>query len=108
MRRVVIQCQHDDDIPIIMEIINSYGGSLIRPQSPQRFDMIHVDLSEENETTLSDFVKELQNELISIKCEKHVQIACDESNRFPTFNQIEHLLKACKTKMFRLCSYRIN
>ncbi|CAH8610474.1 unnamed protein product [Schistosoma curassoni] len=86
MRRVVIQCQHDDDIPIIMEIINSYGGSLIRPQSPQRFDMIHVDLSEENETTLSDFVKELQiylttsqprkslmkhiHELISIKCEK--------------------------------------
>ncbi|CAH8605583.1 unnamed protein product [Schistosoma guineensis] len=66
MRRVVIQCQHDDDIPIIMEIINSYGGSLIRPQSPQRFDMIHVDLSEENETTLSDFVKELQSKINSV------------------------------------------
>ncbi|CAI2732369.1 unnamed protein product [Schistosoma spindalis] len=66
MRRVVVQCQHDDDIPILMEIINSYGGSLIRPQSPQRFDMIHVDLSEESETTLNDFVKELQNKIQSV------------------------------------------
>ncbi|CAH8542411.1 unnamed protein product [Schistosoma turkestanicum] len=66
MRRVVIQCQHDDDIPVLMEIINSYGGSLIRPPSPQRFDMIHVDLSEETETTLEDFVKELENKIPSI------------------------------------------
>ncbi|VDP27012.1 unnamed protein product [Schistosoma margrebowiei] len=28
--------------------------------------MIHVDLSEENETTLSDFVKELQSKINSI------------------------------------------
>ncbi|CAH8629471.1 unnamed protein product [Schistosoma rodhaini] len=66
MRRVVIQCVHDDDIPVLMEIINSYGGSLIRPQSPQRFDMIHVDLSEENETTLNDFVKELESKIQSV------------------------------------------
>ncbi|CAH8633705.1 unnamed protein product [Schistosoma rodhaini] len=66
MRRVVIQCVHDDDIPVLMEIINSYGGSLIRPQSPQRFDMIHVDLSEENETTLDDFVKELESKIQSV------------------------------------------
>ncbi|KAK4468470.1 hypothetical protein MN116_007536 [Schistosoma mekongi] len=66
MRRVVIQCRHDEDIPVLMEIINSYGGFLIRPESPQRFDMIHVDLSEESDTTLNDFVAELENKIDSI------------------------------------------
>ncbi|KAH8873074.1 hypothetical protein KSF78_0007888 [Schistosoma japonicum] len=46
--------------------MNKYGGFLIRPESPQRFDMIHVDLSEESDTTLNDFVAELENKIDSI------------------------------------------
>nr|CAH8863552.1 unnamed protein product [Trichobilharzia regenti] len=66
MRRVVIQCRKDEDIPILMEIINSFNALLIRPDTPERFDMIHVEISEESETTLTDFRTELEDRIPDI------------------------------------------
>ncbi|CAH8863679.1 unnamed protein product [Trichobilharzia szidati] len=63
MRRVVIQCRKDEDIPILMEIINSFNALLIRPDTPERFDMIHVEISEESETTLTDFKTQLEDKI---------------------------------------------
>ncbi|CAH8590353.1 unnamed protein product [Heterobilharzia americana] len=66
MRRVVIQCRNDEDIPVLLEIINSYGAVLIRPASPERFDMVHVDISEESDTTLADFKAELETKISNV------------------------------------------
>ncbi|VDP70053.1 unnamed protein product [Echinostoma caproni] len=69
MRRLVIQCRYDEDIPKLMEIIKEFGAIVLKPEKPERFDHIHVDVPEETEKQVEDFQKKVMETipLVAVK-----------------------------------------
>ncbi|TPP63868.1 hypothetical protein FGIG_01552 [Fasciola gigantica] len=69
MRRVVIQCRFEEDIPKLMEILKEFGAIVIKPENPERFDHIHVDVPEDTPTQVDDLQKKLMESipLIAVK-----------------------------------------
>ncbi|VDQ03650.1 unnamed protein product [Trichobilharzia regenti] len=54
------------DTLISPHLRGQFNALLIRPDTPERFDMIHVEISEESETTLTDFRTELEDRIPDI------------------------------------------
>ncbi|KAF6775519.1 hypothetical protein AHF37_05290 [Paragonimus kellicotti] len=55
MRRVVVQCRFDDDIPKLMDIVKEFDAILIKPEKPERFDNIHFDVPEDTSDHVENF-----------------------------------------------------
>lgn len=53
----------------ILSLFYQFGAELIKPENPERFDHIHVDVPEETPTQVDDFQKKLMETipLIAVK-----------------------------------------
>ncbi|KER27127.1 hypothetical protein T265_13845 [Opisthorchis viverrini] len=59
MRRVIVQCREEKDITVLLEVAKEFGAFLMKPENPERFDIVHFDVPEDRENQVEDFQRKL-------------------------------------------------